>query len=60
MGSKLPWPAALGLKESSQESNYGMSRAVRVAVTACALCMVIPGLLLGRCQVGWEDGCGAP
>lgn len=31
MGSKLLWPAALCLKESPWESNYGMSEAVRVA-----------------------------
>lgn len=43
MGSKLLWPAALCLKELSQESNGGMSRAVWVAAAACVPCLALPG-----------------
>ena len=57
------WPEALCLKKLSRESNYRMSRAVRVATAACASCLMVPGgrgLLLGRCHVGLENRCGGP
>lgn len=52
MGSKLLWPEALCLKKLSQESNYGMSRAVRVAMAACTSCLTLPGGPRASC---WGD-----
>ena len=58
------WPEALCLKKLSRESNYRMSRAVRVATAACASCLTVPGgpgaSCWGDAMLVWRTGVGGP